>query len=381
MSSKIWRKYHDYFNRFFQPKDLSGRDFRKERDLRNRSFRKAILTGADFSGCDLRGADFTRATLERVKFVGITTGLTRWQIFKLILWDGMFIIILSSPCILPFAILFALGSLFNFVNSGVNITTVTTLAWAFLAIIISLIGSIILFKASVFGGPRRWLLLGNLTTGFLCAGITSGFAFATFTSFKEAGGNSLIILACIFLFCICFSLKFIWHGIDDIKKHPGTTFRTANLAGADFKKAKLDNCNFRGAIFDQVNWSGAVINKNCLFTRERSHIYHRPDALLVDRQGRGDYQHKNLSRQDLSHINFKESDLSNANLNESILESADLSDAILTNVQANGTNFSNANLTGACIQNWWINAATRFDNVTCKYIYLNSARLVVQKTF
>jgi uncharacterized protein YjbI with pentapeptide repeats len=43
----------------------------------------------------------------------------------------------------------------------------------------------------------------------------------------------------------------------------------------------------------------------------------------------------------------------------------------LSQIQALGTDFSNAILTGACIQNWGINPDTQFTNVRCDYIYLD----------
>lgn len=49
------------------------------------------------------------------------------------------------------------------------------------------------------------------------------------------------------------------------------------------------------------------------------------------------------------------------------MEKANLSETI-----ALGTNFTGALFTGACLENWNINSATKVDNIDCKYVYLKS---------
>jgi uncharacterized protein YjbI with pentapeptide repeats len=77
----------------------------------------------------------------------------------------------------------------------------------------------------------------------------------------------------------------------------------------------------------------------------------------------------NLSRVNLSGANLAEANLSGANLSE-----ANLTRANLTAVQALNTNFENALLTGACIQDWNINKETKLDGIICSYVYLRGSQ-------
>ena len=82
----------------------------------------------------------------------------------------------------------------------------------------------------------------------------------------------------------------------------------------------------------------------------------------------------NLIRANLSGANLIEAYLSRASLGRADLSGADLSEANLIganlmNCTALATNFTRANLTGACIQDWNINQKTIFEEVICDYIY------------
>jgi hypothetical protein len=82
-----------------------------------------------------------------------------------------------------------------------------------------------------------------------------------------------------------------------------------------------------------------------------------------------------LSAVNLERICLSNTNLFGANLEEANLNNADLSNAILKNanlarIQALGTNFSGSVLTGACIENWNINAETKLSFTECEYIYL-----------
>jgi len=53
------------------------------------------------------------------------------------------------------------------------------------------------------------------------------------------------------------------------------------------------------------------------------------------------------------------------NLSEAVLR-----DANLNRTQALGTNFTDANFTGACLEDWNTNSYTNLDSVICDYVYL-----------
>ncbi|WP_446856868.1 MULTISPECIES: pentapeptide repeat-containing protein [unclassified Phormidesmis] len=93
--------------------------------------------------------------------------------------------------------------------------------------------------------------------------------------------------------------------------------------------------------------------------------------LCTNRYGKeANYQHLDLKQLDLAGVELAHADFSKTNLSGTNLRKANLEHANLTEVQALGTDFSEASLTGACIQNWGINSDTKFTNVHCDYIYL-----------
>jgi uncharacterized protein YjbI with pentapeptide repeats len=82
----------------------------------------------------------------------------------------------------------------------------------------------------------------------------------------------------------------------------------------------------------------------------------------------------NLIRANLSGANLIEAYLSRASLGRADLSGADLSEANLIganlmNCTALATNFTRANLSGACTQDWNINLGSVFEEVICDYIY------------
>lgn len=118
----------------------------------------------------------------------------------------------------------------------------------------------------------------------------------------------------------------------------------SNLSGAD-----LSNADLRGAYLIGANLSNAdLIQANCTSASLRE-----ADALGTDLRG------VLLRGADLSQTDFTNADLSNANLE---------------GVQAIAADFSGATLTGACLANWTINAATCLQNAICRYVYLHGNR-------
>jgi hypothetical protein len=61
-----------------------------------------------------------------------------------------------------------------------------------------------------------------------------------------------------------------------------------------------------------------------------------------------------------------------AKLRDADLSGANLSRASLEIVNALGADFTGAILTGACIEDWHINSATKLDSVVCEYVYLKN---------
>ncbi|MCD8487586.1 MAG: pentapeptide repeat-containing protein [Desertifilum sp.] len=57
------------------------------------------------------------------------------------------------------------------------------------------------------------------------------------------------------------------------------------------------------------------------------------------------------------------------NLNGADFKGADLQGSILVRAEVLGADFSEANLTGVCIEDWSVNSKTLFTNVQCDYVY------------
>lgn len=51
-----------------------------------------------------------------------------------------------------------------------------------------------------------------------------------------------------------------------------------------------------------------------------------------------------------------------------------MTEANLTRVKALSTNFTSANFTGSCLEDWNINSSTKLDDVICDYIYLRQGQ-------
>jgi len=150
----------------------------------------------------------------------------------------------------------------------------------------------------------------------------------------------------------------------------GTCFKNANLTDADFSHAILKSTNFRFANATRTFWRQTKYLK---FARVEATILEdiKIRDLLVTGWGK-DQEYKeanlrgaNLMSADLSNANFKL-----ANLSEASLQAANLNNANLTEVLAIGTNFTNAQMSGTCLEAWNIDHTTILDNVESKCIYL-----------
>jgi uncharacterized protein YjbI with pentapeptide repeats len=80
-----------------------------------------------------------------------------------------------------------------------------------------------------------------------------------------------------------------------------------------------------------------------------------------------------LINANLEGCNLENADLSNANLSQANLSRVNLKGANLIAAQFLGSTLVNADLTGACIQDWNINYHTKLFNIKCNYIYLSNS--------
>ncbi|MEM7714483.1 MAG: pentapeptide repeat-containing protein [Cyanobacteria bacterium P01_A01_bin.68] len=171
----------------------------------------------------------------------------------------------------------------------------------------------------------------------------------------------------------------------------GTSFRGANLTGANFTNAILRNTDFRKADLTHTIWHQA---KKIELARLDNTILDNPivrDLLISKIANNNSYENvslegANLVDLDLKNLNLKNANLSKANLTGAKLSKTDLTEAnliqanlqaacleesILTKTQAIGTDFSQADFTGARgLGNWNIDSTTKLDRVNCRFVYL-----------
>ena len=149
----------------------------------------------------------------------------------------------------------------------------------------------------------------------------------------------------------------------------GADLSGADLSGADLIEAKLSRADLSGADLIEANLIEADLSGANLIEAKLS----RADLSGADLSGANlsgaNLSGANLIEANLIEANLIEANLIEANLIEANLIEADLSGANLDQAKALNTNFTRANLTGACIQYWNINQRTIFEEVICDYIY------------
>jgi len=160
----------------------------------------------------------------------------------------------------------------------------------------------------------------------------------------------------------------------------GADLTGANLNSADLSGADLNFANFRDADLSGANLSGTNLSDGIQIDPKWKLVHE-----LVNEGGAGgslgdaDLSHAflngvnlsyaDLSHTNLSHTNLNDADLSHANLNDADLSHANLSGANLAATQVLVTDFTGANFTGACLEDWHNNSETKLDDVICEYFY------------
>ena len=170
--------------------------------------------------------------------------------------------------------------------------------------------------------------------------------------------------------------------------------RGANLIRANLFSADLSEANLFSADLSEANLGSANLIRANLCGATKLSGANLDGANLSDANLFSTYLSKanlsraNLSGADLRGANLNGANLSDANLGGADLRGADLSFANLIGAdletsQVIGVNFYNAILTGACIQNWYINnttnrviceRTTKLDGVICDYVYLHRTK-------
>ena len=407
------------------------RDFSKQ-NLRGRNFRGQDLRGADFSGADIRGASFVDAELQGADFTGAIAGLQkRWAIgqavsaFVVSLFMN-FIMMVSNVSILDnffrgstieivsivpgiVIALFMLGVLFVLGKEGFTgqslsiivflliVETVVTIsstgasagsaggiAAAMGAIEGTIIFAIVFASAVVFSNKFTFIFAFIFSFVFVFAIVsTSGFK----TAVENTGKFTVIATVLVAVATFLLALYVAWRSDNGDEKFAvvrtlglafgslgGTSFSGSDLTDANFTQAKLKSANFansrkRTTNLTRTRWQDS---KKLDKARPGNSILSNFKILQLLTTGQGnnqDFSQFNLRGANLDFAQLNGANLKNADLTEASFRQADLQHANLTEVQAVGTDFTQAYLTGACLQAWNIDRAN-LSGIDCAFYFL-----------
>jgi uncharacterized protein YjbI with pentapeptide repeats len=337
-------------------------------DLRNCSFRGANCEGWDFSGRDIRGCDFRGATLTGANFSKVIAGRSLKQ-------NSINIVLVIPAFVVSFVIAFnvAFAAAGTFGLAVANAFTFVFAATSTFAVV--LIGLFLLAVVGAFAGAGAgaFVITGEVAVRFAVTGTVAGaglgagwHAIADFNHGQGTEGTVLSTIAAFLFFC---SFAFIPTAIKGLRDSTGTNLQGAGLKSVNFSYSMLNNCNFDKADTSFVNWTGIEGVQSTIDFNDTQM------ELMITRNGISqNYCGFDLVDQHLRAVELIKADLSGADVTRSNLQSADLTFANLSNLKAGDTDFSNATLTGSCIQNWTISSETKFTGLICDYIFLSPDR-------
>lgn len=312
------------------------------KEFRNQSFQGQDLTREDFSNASIRGCDFSYADLTGVDFSGAKIDSNPWELEIAIPFG---ISLLVSALIAGTIYYTIAGAIPGFLAHAVVLALVMAAA-ILLKLTKVIVAELVAFGIVIFGV----LLFAALTVLFL----SKSYLLATAIC-------GLFFLASVAL--VFYLYQEVW---DAIEQATASSFEYAILTEANFQNATIKNTNFLNAHLDWVDWQGAEIS-DCRFSQDERAIKLCADR-TIDRED-SNYSHMDLSRLNLSGAVLEGANLRKANLYKTNLQQARLKKADLSGTSALSTDFSYADLTGASIGNWGINAETNFTEVECDYIY------------
>ncbi|WP_392477079.1 pentapeptide repeat-containing protein [Nostoc sp. C110] len=417
----------------FSGQNLRGRSF-KGQNLEGANFSYADIRGANFTGANLQGANFSKAKAGLQKRWAMVLVLVSWTLGVMSgLFSGfigyLVSLIFSSGLVnqVPgwVSLIVVIATIAIIISQGLNGTFTFTvavagaiagaiagavalaIAGAIAGVIAGAIAGVIAFAVVIAGagaiavavavagalagtGAIAIAIAGALagTLGLAIAGaffatislsFISGFAEAE----AEAEAGAIAIAGAIATIFILLSIYIAHQAMKGSEKYTlirsaaiasaafgGTSFRKANLTGANFSQAVLKSTDFRDA-----NLTRTCFQKTKKLDRVRpgkTYLqYYQLQKVLVSGQG----QDKNFDRLDLRGVNFQKAYLSDASfiaadLSNASFQDANLSRAKLVQAQLDTTDFTGANLTGAYIEDWNITSQTNFTGVRCQYIYM-----------
>jgi len=139
----------------------------------------------------------------------------------------------------------------------------------------------------------------------------------------------------------------------------GACLHSANLSKADLSFSKLVGSNLKFASLNCSNLSQATLIKANLS---------EADLMKAD-LSEANLREANLSKANLRFTQLFKANLTKADLSLAVVKKAQLQNTDMSAVQGLGSDFTEANLTGACLYNWNIDLKTSFESVECHYVY------------
>jgi uncharacterized protein YjbI with pentapeptide repeats len=213
-----------------------------------------------------------------------------------------------------------------------------------------------------------------------------GLLFVVYLNFLPPPPPHLMAVGMI-VWEIVFLFSGLWIGQRSILNHPGyqgirtlailikamwgTKFNRASLLQADFSHAYLKCADLSNVNCTHTLWHQS---RQLNYAKVSNTILNNPivrDLLVTGDGQQQSYIGINLRGGNLAYANLREANFSQADLSQAILQNADLQWTTLTQTQAIGTDFTRANLTGACgLATWNIDNTTQLDDIECRWIYL-----------
>jgi uncharacterized protein YjbI with pentapeptide repeats len=417
----------------FKPEDdLKGAKFTGA-TLRGVNFKGLDLTDADFTNADICSANFTNAILKNTSFTDAKAGLQKhWAIaqFVVILLLSTVLNFSSILICAVFAASFMTPDSINKYTIYPGIAVVLVVAATCFAIaqqgltskaigttVIAVAFAVVVAFACAFAGAVA--VMGIVTVAFACTfavtvavvvvGVVGGvgpFAFAVTVIVAAA-----VVVVCVVAFAGVFagavagtvamgvamgvavavfslSLYVAWRTYKGDEKFAlarslgiaigaigGTSFCGADLTAATFTGAKLKCTNFNSSRKTQTILTHTCWSKAKQLDRARTSNSMLSDATIRDLLVTGNGYQKtyigaNLYGANLNGANLEGANLKRANLSHAKLQQAHLKDANLAKILATGADFTDAYLTGACLEAWNIDHTSILENIDCQFVFL-----------
>ncbi len=404
-----------------------GRDFLQGADLRQADLRGARLRGLDLSRADLRGAKLQGADLRQATLVGadlrqVVTGV-RWQARVLKSAAILSLTALQGSLFALMLMVFTLlrhdqdlqpwGDLLAAIYAALVCLYLILLVWRGVlpALSIGLSSSVVAVAVAVAGAGAGAVIgvVVGVGAGAVVGAVVVLVIVVVAVIVEGAGvgegvvvgigvdvvigvlivivlGVGVIDFVVMALLAMCYIAAFWYASCRAWRDDPRfALLRRVGLwwrcwLGTNFTQADLRNANLTGARLGQARLRGATLHHTCLREARDLHYAQDKDTLLADPVVRqllvtgagqnGAYARKDLRGASLVAANLRDADLTEADVSGAALCQGDLRDANLTKLQAIGTDFTGANLTGACVEAWNIDHTTKLDDVVCAYVYL-----------